>query len=426
MKKEISILAFVMLAFATLALSSASYAQCTGCKIFAVTNDDNPATGLNTATVFGYPATGNIIGVSQTLHTGGTGIGGGDFALTRVATATDDKCLFVSDPGASTGFPFGDIAGFPGSPGFYGATPFRIASQDTGLSFYGIGLAVTPSGKYLFATLDFSNTIETFKVAASTCKLTPVHNITAVADIVGPLAVSSDGKVLIIPGVTDSAVTAYRIGPTGGLTLINTFNLLPVSSCTTPGCFPTGVDISEVQSNIATVAIGNATPSAPDYITCDLNTIALVALTACTNNTIAGPGSSLTNVENPFYNKFGYSATGGIYMGASGDNTGFPCGVSLNPAGPAGVVGAISSGAYQQPASTVYCSNAQSYSASATQQYVWQSGVTSGAVNTMYLYKSNGIVVVPFRSLLNPNANGSQSNIVLSLQALNQAGIQTR
>jgi hypothetical protein len=46
----------------------------------------------------------------------------------------------------------------------------------------------------------------------------------------------------------------------------------------------------------------------------------------------------------------------------------------------------------------------------------------------MYLYKWNGIVFVSVggwpKSLANPNANGT--SYVLSLQALNQAGMQTR
>jgi hypothetical protein len=355
-------------------------------------------------------------------------LGSGYFALTRVATASTDKCLFVADAGASTGYPTGDIAGFEGAPGTYGLST-QFASQDTGVSTYGIGLAVNPRGTFLFASLDYSNSIETFKLTpAAGCVGTPVANIAAAADIVGPLAVSSDGKVLVVTGVSASEVTAYKIHANGSLSLINTVNLAGVSSCTATGCYPTGIDISEVFADLATVTMGNATAAAPgDYITCDLNTI--TGLSGCTNQPITGPGTAVTNIENPFYNKAGYSGVGadpGIYFGGSGLLG--PCGVSLNPVGVGGAVTALSTGFYQQPAATPYCSNAQDDTNGAT-QYVWQSGATSGAVNTMYLYKSNGVTISPEpphwpKSLANPNANGT--SLVLSLQALNEAGAQTR
>jgi hypothetical protein len=434
--------AIFTLAAATLMLVSASFAQSppAGGEIFAVTNDDNPTLNSNTATVFGFPtntlnsscSTAPCLFISQTLHTNGTGLAGsGALALTRVATASTDKCLFVADAGASTGYPTGDIAGFEGTPGTYG-TSTRFASQDTGVSHYGIGLAVNPRGTFLFASLDYSNSIETFKLNPGTgiCMGTPVANILAAADPVGPLAVSSDGKVLVVSGVGASEVTAYRIHAGGNLTLINTVNLAGVSSCTVPGCYPTGIDISEVSAlHTATVTMGNAITTAPDYITCDLNTVAAIALTGCTNQPITGPGTAVTNIENPFYNKAGYSGVGadpGIYFGGSGLLG--PCGVSLNPVGVGGAVTALSTGFYQQPAATPYCSNAQDDTNGAT-QYVWQSGATSGAVNTMYLYKSNGVTISPEpphwpKSLANPNANGT--SLVLSLQALNEAGAQTR
>jgi hypothetical protein len=340
----------------------------------------------------------------------------------------------------------GDIAGFGGNPGFYAVTPTtRVASGDTAPSVYGIGMAVIPSGKYLFASLDNSESIETFKITPSPCKLTPAHNLAGIGDQVGPLAVSSDGKVLIVPGPNNSFVNAYAIAPNGSLALINpsgticTVTTLPCSidltttvqsNCPTVGvgCYPTGIDISQVIGGNATVALGNATVAGPYYITCSLNTSPLFGLSACNTQPITGPGAALANIESPFYNKAGYSGatTAGIYFGASGFGTGYPAGVSLNPVAVGGGVTAASTAAYVNPAA-YYASNAQDFTNGAI-QYVWQSGVTSAAVNTMYLYKWNGIVFVSVggwpKSLANPNAHGT--SYVLSLQALNQAGMQTR
>jgi hypothetical protein len=128
---------------------------------------------------------------------------------------------------------------------------------------------------------------------------------------------------------------------------------------------------------------GQCPLAGPYYITCTLTTVPLTGLSACSNQAITGPGAVLANVENQFYNKAGYSGVGEIYFGASGFGTGFPCGVSLNPAGPGGAVFAASVAAYTNVPS-FYCSNAQDFT-NGGNQYVWQSGVTSGAVNTMYL-----------------------------------------
>jgi hypothetical protein len=81
-------------AIATLALNSVSFAHS---KFYAVTNDDNPPG--NTATVFESDGVGPIT-VTQTLHTGGTGLGTGYFATNRIAIENNGNCLFVSDAGS--------------------------------------------------------------------------------------------------------------------------------------------------------------------------------------------------------------------------------------------------------------------------------------------------------------------------------------
>jgi hypothetical protein len=200
------------------------------------------------------------------------------------------------------------------------------------------------------------------------------------------------------------------------LTLINTVDLAELSSCSSTGCYVTGQDISEVKAGKATVVLGNATLSGPYYVECSLNTTS--GLSNCLNNNLTG--TSLSNIESPYYNKAGFAGTsgGGIYLGAAGFGSGEPAGVSLNAVNSSGVPTAAAEASYTNTGG-YYCSNAQSYSHAATIQYVYQSCTTSGEVNTMYVYKSNGSSsIAPLTSEVNPNADGT--TFVLSIYALPQ------
>jgi len=378
-----------------------------------ITNNDPNygGTSSNTATLFAF--NGTALSVSQTLvATGQFGIGGGYFSNNRIAQAGSGKCLYISNAGSDT------ISGFAPTrldPLIltYGLALGPFPAGD-GASEFGIGMVTTPDSKYLYATLD--EEVAIFSVNPTTCALTSVGTVSGLGDAVGPISVSSDGKVVIITGPNNEFVSAYAIGSTGGLTLINTVQLSEVSSCSSTGCYVTGSDISEVKGGEATVVMGNATLSGPYYVACALNTTS--GLSNCVNNNLTG--TSLANVESPYYNKAGYAGTsgGGIYFGAGGFGSGYPAGVSLNAVNSSGVPTAASEASYVNPGG-YYCSNAQSYSHAPTVQYVYQSCSNSSLVNTMYVYNSNGSSsITPLTSEVNPNADGT--TFVLSIYALPQ------
>jgi hypothetical protein len=342
------------------------------------------------------------------LKTGGHGLGTGYFADPRVAIENNGSCLFVSDAGSN------DIAAFAATsenPLAFNPTPTRYPSGGDG-SDYGIGLAITPNGKTLFATLDELEEVAIFTIGPG-CILHPTIPI-PVNDVVGPIAVSSDGKVLIVPGPNNSFVDAFAINSTGGLTLINTVSLNSVSSCSVVGCFPTGTDISNVSGGNATVVLGNGTVSGPYYITCSLNTT--VGLSNCVNNNLTG--TSLANIENPWFSSAGATGNGFIYFGASGDGSGYPAGVAVNQV-TAGVINPASITSYVNIAGE-FCSNVQSTGHAATQgaEFLWQSCSGSNEDNTTYEYSvstAGGGSITLFKSYPNPQAQGN--TFVLSLIA---------
>ena len=393
-------------------------------KHYVVTNNDDPSGNTatvfainpgNTATVFALAPNPLTLSVSQTLvATGQVGIGGGYFANNRIAQAGSGKCLYISNAGSES------ITGFARTsldPLTYGPALTAI-NAGGGASEFGIGMVTTPDTKYLYATLDEDEEVGIFSVNPVTCALTSVGTISGLGDAVGPISVSSDGKVVIITGPNNEFVSAYAItATTPYLTLINTVALTSVSSCSSTGCYVTGQDISEVKAGKATVVMGNATLSGPYYVECALNTT--TGLSNCVNNNLTG--TSLANVESPYYNRAGFAGTagGGIYFGAAGFGSGYPAGVSLNAVNSSGVPTAASEASYVN-SSGYYCSNAQSYSHAPTVQYVWQSCTNSSEVNTMNVYTSNGSssITNTITPLINPNADGT--TFVLSIYALPQ------
>jgi len=397
--------ALLTLAIATLALSTASFAAN---KFYAITNEDNP--NGNTATVFVSTAGGPIT-VSQTLTTGGTGIGGGYFANNRLTAQSNGKCLFVSDAGTE------DIAAFTGTYTggtlTFNTTPTRTPSGGFSSSF-GIGLAETPQNDMLFASLDNNEQIAIFTIGSG-CKLTAVGTVPE-NDFVGPLAVTQDGKVLLVSGPNNGYINSWTINHTAHtLTQLGSPLVLGgISSCSSVGCFPTGLDTAKVNGGMTTVVAGNATLSGPYYITATLN-----ESTGLSNgNTFNITGTTLANIESPWYGSAAHDdlGTGWIYMAAAGFGTGEPAGVSVNKV-TATAISSAATGSFVDTAA-FYASNAQSTGHQSNQktEYLWQSGVSSSLDNTMNLYKvSTAGAITSVQTL--PDPNGAGQTFVLTLIA---------
>jgi hypothetical protein len=369
--------ALFTLAIATLAISTVSYGQA---KQYAITNDD--INGTNMVGVFSSTSGGPITEVDTS--TGGSGIGGGYFANNRIAIQNNGKCLFASNASSETIAAFKVGAGLSLTP----ATGSPFATGGSG-AFYGVGLAVTPQNNALFATLDSQFEIAEFTIGAG-CTLTAVGTVPE-GDYVGPMAVTQDGKVLVVSGPNNSYLDAWTIGAGAQLTKLgSTVSLNGVVSSCSVGCYPTGLDTSKVIGGNTNVVAGNATLSGPYYITTTLNESS--GLSQANANTFLVGNTTLANVESPWYSSAAHDdlGTGWIYLCAAGFGTGYPAGFAVNHV----ASGAISSTATSSLVNSAafYASSCQStgHQSNPKNEYVWQSGVNSSLQNTMYYYLING------------------------------------
>jgi hypothetical protein len=411
--------AILTLAIATLALSTVSLAApATNQKpaqagdFYAVTNNDIAT--ANTASKihchYKFPLT-LICTFGVALETGGSGLGGGYFANNRLTAQTNGDCLFVSDAGSE------DIAAFTGTYKngklTFNNMPTRTPTGGSG-SAYGIGLAVTPQNDMLFATLDENEEIAIFTIGKG-CTLT-ANGTVPESDFVGPMAITQDGKVLVVSGPNNSYIDAWTINHTAHtLTPLGTPLVLGgISSCASVGCFPTGLDTAKIVNGKTLVVAGNATLSGPYYITAQLDESSGLS----NGNTFNITGTSLANIESPWYGSAAHddNGTGFIYFAAAGFGSGYPAGVSVNQVtnaviNPVAISSLVNNNAY-------YASNAQSTGHQSNQkaEYVWQSGVDSNLDNTMYLYKVTPAgAISQALSVANPDAQGN--TYVLSLIA---------
>jgi hypothetical protein len=292
-----------------LGVSPANHAQAV--PFFGVTNDDNPAG--NTATVFKLHL--GVLAFSQTLNTGGQlGLGGGYFATPRTTISAGAGCIFVSNAGSGTISAFskakaGGLVGSYGSPGLSGNTE-------------GIGLALNPNNNVLYATYSATFNLATWTVNQD-CSL-KLGNIYAdpLGDAPGPLAVSSDGKLLVEPDPNAGFVNTWFIGGGGlVLNLAVSHNLAPDGACPVTGCFPTGVDLSKVAGGNVTAIFGNATlaGNAAYYITTTINT-GTGAVAVAADNNAPGPLPDVANIESPEFSlaAWGAGGTGAEFLGGSG------------------------------------------------------------------------------------------------------------
>jgi hypothetical protein len=141
---------------------------------FLVTNNDvpkaNPPVGTagSTATFYALGSDGAVTGMTV-VATGGIGVGGGDFAYSRIAIVPqgDDVCVF-----ASNAAPTANIAGISATS-LTVTGNFAASSTDTATA-NGIGLAANAS--YLYAAFSSSSTIATFSVQSG-CLLSFVSDL---------------------------------------------------------------------------------------------------------------------------------------------------------------------------------------------------------------------------------------------------------
>jgi 6-phosphogluconolactonase len=177
---------------------------------FVYTNDD--VLGPNTVSGFAVAGNGALTAVlGSPFLTGGTGAGGGFFAVNRAATCSGQKLIYVSNAGSN------DVSGFSvnpstGSLDLVPGSPFPTG----GVSHGGIALACTPDGRFLMAANTGSSDITVFRIAGDGA-LTAVGSQVPVGSTPDGIRISPDGKFLAVAFVGLNAIGMLSIAPDGTL-----------------------------------------------------------------------------------------------------------------------------------------------------------------------------------------------------------------
>lgn len=206
-----------------------------GAAHYVVTNDDVVKANANSATF--YLAEGNasapLLVQKFVVPTGGTGVGGGDFATAQVSVlhSSSQSCVYVADGGSS------DVAGVLVSSKKVSGK-FTGSSTDSG-SYYGIGLAMNDS--YLYAGFTGSDTIATFQVLAG-CTLSFLGDI-SVSGLNGGWVdgMALNGTIMVV-AYGDGSIQSFNIA--GGVPVPNN-DLQNSTGYYGDGNLPAAVDITE-------------------------------------------------------------------------------------------------------------------------------------------------------------------------------------
>ena len=209
--------------FASLAFGAIGFIACVvfapviHAQQYIYTNNDVQTPTLNSTTAMSVSSTGQG-SVINTYSTGGTGGGGGYFALVGVAAAktASNTCVFVSNSGSS------NIAAFTvnssnGALTTVAGSPFP--SGGSGDEQYGIGLAVG-ANKALFAGNTNNDSISTLAIKAD-CSLHLLQTLNVAGTPTG-MKVTHNSKYLLVG--YNGEVDSFQIVPsTGALTELGPF-----------------------------------------------------------------------------------------------------------------------------------------------------------------------------------------------------------
>jgi hypothetical protein len=366
----------IILALAVVSLvATVSFAQNGGHLLI---NNDNAS--ANTADIDTVSSSGALAKLA-TVATGGTGTGGGYFAAPRSAVGQTFKCFFVSDAGSS------DIAAF--------AIPSlkKVATNFTNPALFnalGIGVATSPNGKFLYTAWSGSENLAVLSIA-SDCSLTLVGSPISQPDEVADITITKDGKALVVSYPNTGGAQAYALNAnTGAMTALGAalnFNNA-VSACATDGCFPTGIDVDNTDTNWI---FGNATLAGGSTLTAKLSKTGFTSAAL----QLYGSPNTLQNVETPWLSPAGRAGNGNIYLGASGFGSFYPAGI---------IVGTYNNGVITYASSTgntsaYYAGNVQTIGASGTGSPITQIWSDSSANNTVNSYTVSGTSLTLAHSL---------------------------
>jgi hypothetical protein len=365
----------IILALAVIALfATVSLAQNSGHLLI---NNDNVS--ANSADIDTVSAAGALT-LLKNVPTGGTGLGGGYFAAPRSAVGQNLKCFFVSDAATS------DIATFQ-IPSLAKTSNFTNSSLNG--DFLGVGVVVSPNGKFLYSAWSGSANLAVMSIA-SDCTLTLVGTPISQPDNVADIAITKDGKALVVSYPNAGGAQAYSLNTsTGAMTALGSELIFvnAVSGCSSEGCFPTAVDVDNSDKNWV---FGNATLAGASSLTAVLGSTGFTSAALQTY-----PTSGLANVETPWFSPAGRAGNGNLYLGASGFGTGYPAGV---------IVATYNAGTITFASATVnsaafYAGNVQTIGRTGTGSPITQIWSDGSANNTVQSYTVSGTTLTPASSL---------------------------
>lgn len=177
---------------------------------------NNDLSGPNTVSAFSVDANGALTPITGSpFATGGSGAGGGFFAVNPITIATARKLLFVANEQTNNISVFsidpatGALTLVPGSPFSTG-----------GASGAGISLGVTPDNQFLFASSSGSNDITVFSIAANGKLTSILGSPFAAGGTPDGIKVSPDGRFLAVALISRDAVGIFTIASNGALTAV--------------------------------------------------------------------------------------------------------------------------------------------------------------------------------------------------------------
>jgi hypothetical protein len=196
---------------------------------YVITNDQSYP--KNTATIYSVGDAGTLT-LLTTIATGGAGLSGGAFATPRVNVLRSkvNDCAYVGD---ALGLTAGGTVGLPGDVAAIDMSTLALAGTFPGFpldsgEFADVGLAESPSGRFLFAAYTTSSTITTYEQLPG-CRLekrsqvisvglNPGGMLTAPGPVVG-MKVTPNGNFLIL-AYADASIGSYNINPTTGALML--------------------------------------------------------------------------------------------------------------------------------------------------------------------------------------------------------------
>lgn len=197
-----SMIQFCVLAGTLLFSSAASFAQS---PYYVLTNDENTA---NSATVFNLnPKTGSLTEV-MTLETGGESLGGGYYAAETQLITPNASCIFVADGGSGA-----DIAAFSKATHYSKVGNYSNSSLGGGTD---MPMILNSQATLLYAAYESTSNLGVWAIN-SDCSLS-LANIYSTSDFLGSMAITHDGKTLLVTYEIVKEVGSFTIS---GSTLTN-------------------------------------------------------------------------------------------------------------------------------------------------------------------------------------------------------------